>query len=86
MRASCPRPSRWPTGSRSSGRTRPPSGFRPGSSSSSVRARRDIGFLKQNEKKEVRWKVKVKPGTSGEAEVSILSTRGGVARTTVKIG
>jgi hypothetical protein len=41
-----------------------------------VRGRQDIGFLKQNEKKEVRWKVKIKPGT----------TRGGVARTKVKIG
>jgi len=51
-----------------------------------VRARQDIGFINQNERKEVRWKVKIKPGTSGEAEVSILSTRGGVARTTVKIG
>ncbi|MEN6559162.1 MAG: M14 family metallopeptidase [Acidobacteriota bacterium] len=51
-----------------------------------VRERQDIGFLRQNEKKEVRWKVKVKPGTAGEAEISILSTRGGVARTTVKIG
>ena len=51
-----------------------------------VRARQDIGFINQNERKEVRWKVKVKPGTSGEAEVSILSTRGGVARTTLKIG
>ena len=51
-----------------------------------VRARQDIGHIKQNEKKEVRWKIKVKPGTSGEAEVSILSTRGGIAKTTVKIG
>ncbi len=51
-----------------------------------VRARRDIGFIRQNEKKEVRWKFKAKPGTAGEAEVSILSTRGGVARRTVKIG
>jgi len=51
-----------------------------------ARPRQDIGFIKQGEKKEVRWKIKVKPGTSGEAEVSILSTRGGVARTTVKIG
>ena len=51
-----------------------------------VRARQDIGHIRQNERKEVRWKIKVKPGTSGEAEVSILSTRGGVARTTVKIG
>lgn len=51
-----------------------------------VRARQDIGFLQQNEKKEVRWKVKVKPGTAGEAEISILSTRGGVARAALKIG
>ena len=51
-----------------------------------TRVRQEIGFLKQNEKKDVRWKIKVKPGTTGEAEVSILSTRGGVARTTVKIG
>ena len=28
-----------------------------------VRARRDIGFIRQNEKKEVRWKFKAKPGT-----------------------
>jgi hypothetical protein len=51
-----------------------------------VRVRQEIGTIKQNERKEVRWKVKVKPGTAGDAEVSILSTRGGVARTTVKIG
>ncbi len=51
-----------------------------------ARPRQDIGFIKQGEKKEVRWKIKVKPGTSGEAEVSILSTRGGVAKTAVKIG
>ena len=30
-----------------------------------VRARQDIGFINQNEKKEVRWKIKVKPGTAG---------------------
>ena len=51
-----------------------------------VRGRQEIGHIKQNEKKEVRWKVKIKPGTAGEAEVSILSTRGGVARTKVRIG
>jgi len=51
-----------------------------------ARSRQEIGFLKQNERKEVRWKVKVKPGAAGEAEVSILSTRGGVARTKVRIG
>ena len=50
------------------------------------RARQDIGYLGQNEKKEVRWKIKVKPGTKGEAEVAIQSTRGGLAKTSVKIG
>ena len=49
-------------------------------------ARREIGFLERNERKEVRWKVKAKPGVSGEAEVSIRSTRGGVARAVVKVG
>jgi hypothetical protein len=58
----------------------------PGVQLDGARPRQDIGFIKQGEKKEVRWKIKVKPGTSGEAEVSIMSTRGGVARTTVKIG
>lgn len=51
-----------------------------------VPSRQEIGHIRQNEKKEVRWKIKVKPGTTGEAEVSILSTRGGVAKATVKIG
>jgi hypothetical protein len=51
-----------------------------------VGARQDIGYIRQNERKEVRWKIKVKPGTTGEAEVSIQSTRGGVAKTSVKIG
>jgi hypothetical protein len=50
------------------------------------RPRQEIGHLKQGEKKEVRWKVKVKPGASGEAEVTVLSTRGGVARAKVRIG
>ena len=51
-----------------------------------VPSRQEIGHIRQNEKKEVRWKIKVRPGTSGEAEVSILSTRGGVARAMLKIG
>ncbi len=50
------------------------------------RPSQEIGHLKQGEKREVRWKVKVKPGAAGEAEVSILSTRGGVARAKVRIG
>jgi len=51
-----------------------------------VRARQDIGFLQQNERKEVRWKVKAKPGAAGEAEITVSSTRGGVARMVTKIG
>ncbi len=50
------------------------------------RARQDIGFLQPNEKREVRWKVRVPAGVAGEAEVTLLSTRGGVARARVKIG
>jgi hypothetical protein len=42
--------------------------------------------MNQNEKKEVRWKIKVKPGTTGDAEISVLSTRGGIARAKLKIG
>jgi len=45
----------------------------------------ELGRLKSGEKKEARWKVK--PAKAGvEAEISILSTRGGVARQKVKIG
>ncbi len=51
-----------------------------------ARGRQDIGYLQGGEKKEVRWRVKVKPGAAGEAEISISSTRGGTARTTLKIG
>ena len=58
----------------------------PGIELAGTPSRQEIGHIRQNEKKEVRWKVKVKPGASGEAEVSILSTRGGVARATLKIG
>lgn len=50
------------------------------------RARQEIGRLKSNERKEVRWKFKLKPGAAGEAEVAIQSTRGGLDRKTVKIG
>jgi hypothetical protein len=48
-----------------------------------VRGRQDIGFMNQNE---IRWKIKVKPGTTGDAEISVLSTRGGIARAKLKIG
>jgi hypothetical protein len=45
----------------------------------------ELGRLNSGEKKEARWKVK--PAQAGvEAEVSILSTRGGVARLKVKVG
>lgn len=51
-----------------------------------ARPRQEIGHLRQNERKEVRWKVKVKPGQSGEAEITVLSTRGGIARAKVRVG
>jgi hypothetical protein len=45
----------------------------------------DLGRLRSGEKKEARWKVR--PAKADvEAEVSILSTRGGVAKQKVKIG
>jgi hypothetical protein len=50
-----------------------------------TKARQDLDVLKSGERKEVRWKVKAS-GTQGvEAEVTLSSTRGGVARATVKI-
>jgi hypothetical protein len=50
------------------------------------RARQEIPYLQGKEKREVRWKVRMKPGTSGEAEVVLSSTRGGIAKAKVKIG
>jgi len=50
-----------------------------------VRARQEVGSLRSGERKEVRWKVRVKPGEGAEAEVTISSTRGGVAKKTLKI-
>jgi 23S rRNA U2552 (ribose-2'-O)-methylase RlmE/FtsJ len=45
----------------------------------------ELGRLRSGEKKEARWKVKpAKPGV--EAEVAILSTRGGVAKQKTKVG
>jgi hypothetical protein len=46
-----------------------------------VRANEDIGWLKPGEKKTATFKVK---GT-GEVKVTIGSTRGGVASTTVEV-
>jgi Zinc carboxypeptidase len=51
-----------------------------------VRARQEIGSLRSGERREVRWKVRVKAGQPAGAEVTLSSTRGGVARQTVKIG
>jgi hypothetical protein len=50
-----------------------------------VKNKIEIGRIRSGEKKEVRWKVKPSK-TDIEAEVSILSTRGGVARQKIKIG
>ncbi len=58
----------------------------PGLELVSGRGRQEIGYLSQNEKKQVKWTVKVKPGAAGEAEVVLLSTRGGVARAKARIG
>jgi hypothetical protein len=49
-------------------------------------ARQEIGFLKPGERKEVRWKVKAAGPDAVDAEVTLSSTRGGVARKTIKIG
>jgi hypothetical protein len=53
--------------------------------SKETRARQEIGSLKSGERKEVRWKVKVSGAEGAEVEVTLASTRGGVARKTVKI-
>jgi hypothetical protein len=50
------------------------------------RARQEIGYIQGQEKKEVRWKVKMNPGTSGEAEITLSSTRGGIAKAKLKLG
>jgi len=50
-----------------------------------VLARQEVGSLRSGERKEVRWKVRVKSGEGAEAEVTISSTRGGVAKKTLKI-
>jgi hypothetical protein len=51
-----------------------------------TRARQEIGSLKSGERREVRWKVKAGGAEGAEAEVTISSTRGGVATKRVKIG
>ena len=51
-----------------------------------TRSRQEIDSLKSGERKEVRWMVKTSGTDPVEAEVILSSTRGGVARQTVKIG
>ena len=58
----------------------------PGFELVSSRGRQELGYMSQNEKKQVKWTVKAKPGAAGEAEVVLLSTRGGVARIKARIG
>ncbi len=49
-------------------------------------AGREIGFLKSGANVTIRWKVKPVDAAKFEAEVSILSTRGGIDRKTLKLG
>ena len=49
------------------------------------RARQEIGYLQSKQMKEVRWKVKGELKPDAEAEVSISSTRGGVAKAKFKL-
>ncbi len=51
-----------------------------------VRARQEIGSLRSGERREVRWKVRVKAGQAAGAEVTLSSTRGGIAKKAVTIG
>jgi hypothetical protein len=50
------------------------------------RARQEIGYLQGGEKRPVAFKVRMTKPVTGEAEVTISSTRGGVAKGKVKIG
>jgi hypothetical protein len=43
-----------------------------------------LDSIKSKEKKEVRWKVKA-TGQGGEADISYLSTRGGIDKKKIKI-
>ena len=49
------------------------------------RARQEIGYLQSKQMKEVRWKVKGKLNPGAEADVSIISTRGGVDKVKAKL-
>jgi hypothetical protein len=50
------------------------------------RARQEIGYLQGGERRPVVFKVKMAKPVSGEVEVTLSSTRGGVARGKVKVG
>ncbi|MGB8951917.1 MAG: M14 family metallopeptidase [Candidatus Aminicenantales bacterium] len=49
------------------------------------KGRQEIGFLKSKERKELRWKLKIKEHKAMEAEVIVGSTRGGLDREIIKI-
>lgn len=50
------------------------------------RSRQEIGYLQGGQKMDVRWKVKAATPMAGEIDVTISSTRGGVAKGKVKLG
>ena len=50
------------------------------------RSRQDLGYLQGGETKIVKFKVKMAQPVTGEAEVTLSSTRGGVAKGKIKIG
>ena len=50
------------------------------------RSRQDLGYLQGGETKLVKFKVKMAQPVTGEAEVTLSSTRGGVAKGKIKIG
>ena len=45
----------------------------------------EIGWLKEDEQKTATWEIRLNGVTSARATVSILSTRGGVARREIEI-
>jgi hypothetical protein len=51
-----------------------------GMSLSGSAARQEIPYLQGGETREVKWKIKMAPGTTGEAEFTFSSTRGGVVK------
>ena len=51
-----------------------------GMSLSGTAARQEIPYLQGGETRDVKWKLKMAPGTTGEAEFTFSSTRGGVVK------